>query len=71
MSPFSTSDHCSVGFDVIYNTPVCERVVSMYDFQHADWPAIKAFLAGIDYFDLLRSGLSPAMVFDEFYTQVY
>jgi hypothetical protein len=51
----------------ICNTPVSERVVSRYDFQHADWPAIKAFLAGIDFFDLLRSDLSPAMVFDEFY----
>ena len=71
VTPFSTSDHSSVRFDVVCKTPPRYQTFSVYDFQHADWNGIKSYLNNIDFFDLLHCDMPPAGNIDAFYNVIY
>jgi len=36
MASFSSSDHCSVEFDIIHNAKIAQANVSSYDFSKAE-----------------------------------
>jgi len=47
--PFSSSDHCSVEFDIIHNVKIAQADVSSNDFSKADWVSIASFLDYVDF----------------------
>jgi len=54
-APFSSSDHCSVEFDIIHNVKIAQVDVSSYDFSKADWVSIASFLNNVDFFKLVSN----------------
>jgi hypothetical protein len=65
--PFSTSDHCKVCFEVLYDAVSDSHTYSKRDFNCADWLSIKTYINTVDFF-LLFHGNQPAYaVLDEFY----
>lgn len=68
--PFSTSDHCSVTFDVLFKVGTSNRMLKprMYycDFNNADWGSMRSFLFNFD-FNQLFTDLSVSNICDCFY----
>jgi len=54
-APFSSSDHCSVEFDIIHNAKIAQADVSSYDFSKADWVSIASFLDNVDFCKLVSN----------------
>lgn len=71
VTPFSTSDHSSVCFDLVCETPLREQTFSAYDFQRADWSGVKSYLNIIDFFEILLNDISPADNIAAFYRVIY
>jgi hypothetical protein len=70
-APFSSSDHCSVEFDIIHDVNVAQADSSSYDFSKADWVSIAAFLDNVDFFNLFDSCVDISSVVNNFYSVIY
>jgi hypothetical protein len=73
-NPFSTSDHNTIKFDVLTSSlPANDTNVrpTYYDFNHADWDSITAFLDNIDFDSLFSSNQSAEYIFEKFYSILY
>ena len=73
--PFSTSDHNSVLFDILYNvdTPAgnTERNVYYYDFNCADWTNIRLFLFNFNFDSLFVNIFDVSQICEFFYQLLY
>ena len=73
--PFSTSDHTSVQFNVVYRKLLPDRLGDIthtpqlkYNFQKADWSNIRCYLAEYDFNEIFNSDFTTAVKFQHFYT---
>ena len=73
--PFSTSDHNSVLFDILYNVDApagsTERSVYYYDFNCADWTNMKSFLFSFDFYSLFADNFDVSQTCEFFYQVLY
>ena len=68
-SPFDSSDHCTVHFDILNSvTNLPHSCRGSYDFKHADWNAICTFLNNVDFFNMFSNCDSANQYFDCFYS---
>jgi hypothetical protein len=70
-APFSTSDHCSVEFDIIHDVKIAQADVSSYDFSQADWVSIASYLDNVDFFNLFDSCVDVNSVVNNFYLVIF
>ena len=70
-APFSSSDHCSVEFDIIHNVKLAQSDSSSYDFNKADWVSLAAFLDNVDFFNLFDSCADVSSVVKNFYSVIF
>jgi len=61
-APFSSSDHCSVEFDIIHNVKIAQDDVSYYDFSKADWVSVASFLDNVDFLTCFKLVLMYALL---------
>ena len=74
--PFSTSDHNTVSFDILYNiTPLpssSQSHVSFYrDFNNVNWNLIRSFLFNVDFDSIFNAQHNVDSVCDYFYSVMY
>ena len=71
--PFSTSDHCSVEFNVLCEiaAPCSSHTFYYHNFNNANWPAIRSFLLNYDFDSIFVSDFSVDLVCRYFYTVLY
>jgi len=70
-APFSSSDHCSVEFDIIHNAKIAQADVSSYDFSKADWVSIASFLDNNDFVNLFQSCVDVGSIVNNFYSIIF
>ena len=72
---FSTSDHDSVHFNIVYrNRPVnnvLQQRSTKFDFNKADWDSIRLFLAEYDFYELFNSDIITTDKFSTFYAVLH
>jgi len=66
-APFSTSDHCSVGFNIVCHVPSVTHDFEYNNFTSADWDAINAALNDVDWNAVFNS----CTTVDDFSTVFY
>jgi len=70
-APFSSSDHCSVEFDIIHYVKIVQADVSSYDFSKADWVSIASFLDNDNFFNLFQTCVDVRSIVNNFYSLVF
>jgi len=79
-SPFSTSDHCCVRFNINYedaakqtssHQSVASKRVAMPDFRRADWDSIKAHLSHVEWDSVFAQCCSCGDLATRFYDVLY
>jgi hypothetical protein len=70
-APFSSSDHCSVEFDIIRDVHIFQSDISTYDFNQADWASIASFLDNVDFFSLFSNCADIYSIVNNFYDVVF
>ena len=70
-APFSSSDHCSVEFDIIHDVKIAQANVNSYDFNRADWVSIASFLDNVDFFSLFDGCVDVNSVVNNFYSVIF
>ena len=70
-APFSSSDHCTVEFDIFDNVKVSQDVISSFDFNKADWASLALHLNNINFFDLFSSCDDVCSVVNNFYSVIF
>jgi len=66
-TPFSTSDHCIVSFNIVNSINTSSIFSKSYDFKRADWAGITLFLNNIDFAYQFEQCCDVAGEFDCFY----
>lgn len=66
-APFSTSDHCSIQFDVLYTDAQYNRSFTQADFSHADWAVVNQYLCSVDWTSVVDVSNSIESRFSKFY----
>jgi hypothetical protein len=69
--PFSSSDHCSVKFDIIHDVKLAQVDISSFDFNKADWVSIASFLEAADFFNLFVNCVDVCTIVNTFYSVIF
>ena len=71
--PFGNSDHCVIHFDILHraNDVSTYNSRSTYDFKHANWSLICAYLNNVDFLHDFSYFNSIAECFSHFYNVIY
>jgi hypothetical protein len=70
-TPFCSSDHGTVAFNVIRDLRLPKHDVNSIDFSKADWTNLSAYFDNINFFSLFENCLDTASIVNAFYTVLY
>lgn len=70
-APFGSSDHATVGFNVIRSLESQKYNKCSFDFKRADWVGLSSFFDSIDFFNLFESCTGSESILVAFYTVIH
>jgi len=70
LEPFGSSDHNQIGFSVFVDNAIddesCDEKIKRYDWSKADYEGMSAYLASIDWSELLTVNLTADALWEAF-----